>query len=97
MYVLFPFARCQHYHARTPYDCCPLAAARVCNSLAADVTSYFVAIAVDIQETAEDRTICSKLSIAPVVFILGISGGGSFPPPKKKFQIPPQNYRTLSP
>ena len=26
---------------------------------------HFVAIAVDIQETAEDRTVCSKLSIAP--------------------------------
>ena len=26
---------------------------------------HFVAIAVDIQETAEDRTVCSELSIAP--------------------------------
>ena len=26
---------------------------------------YFVAIAVDIQETAEDRTVCSERSIAP--------------------------------
>ena len=26
---------------------------------------HFVAVAVDIQETAEDRTVCSKVSIAP--------------------------------
>ena len=56
MYVLFPFARCQHYHARTPYDAVKQSGGRC----------HFVAIAVDIQETAEDRTVCSALSIPPV-------------------------------
>ena len=65
-FVLFPFARCQHYHARTPYDTIivvhwpRLACGTVWRPM-----SLRIAIAVDIQETAEDRTVCSKLSIAP--------------------------------
>jgi len=32
---------------------------------------HFVAIAADIQETAEDRTVCSELSIAPAASDIG--------------------------
>ena len=42
----------------------PVAAARVCMEQSAG-RCHFVASAVDIQETAEDRTVCSGLSIAP--------------------------------
>ena len=66
MYVLFPFARCQHYHARTLYDTIivvhwpRLACGTVWRPM-----SLRIAIAVDIQETTEDKTVCSKLSICP--------------------------------